>query len=217
MQSKQEIFMKKMKTLLITLALGALALSTRADVTNVLTLTVVGAVQQPAVTTTNVGAGITNSVALFTNVVLTTSALLKEIATDQSLTLPVGAKLGLISGQFVVLYPNNTVFANVTVMTFSVGTPIGRTVITQTKTVETKKSQTLQVATITYSGASLTFTVNVLSANTGTAGDNYVSGKQTNIIGGGYGFGYGTVGGAPMLAKAFLGGGGSGAYVGTLP
>ena len=209
--------MKRIKILMAMAVLGAITIGARADVTNVITLTVVGAVQQPFTGTTNIGAGVTNQTAIFTNVVITTSALLKQIASNQSLTLPSGAKLGLINSQFVILTKSNTVFATVTVMTFSSGAAIGRTTINQNKSTETMKSQTLQVATITYSGPSLTFSLNILSANTATAGDNYVNGKQTHIIGGGYGFGYGTFGGAPMLAKGFLGGGGNGTYMGTLP
>ncbi len=209
--------MKKIKILLATLGMGIMAFSSRADVTNVLTFTVVGAVQQPPVTTINAGAGVTNTTAIFTNVILNTSAILKMIASDQALTLPPGAKLGFVSGQFVVLNNNNTVFANVTVMNASLGAAIGRTTTSLAKNTETKKSQTLQILTIAYSGASLSFTLNILTVNTATAGDNYVNGKQTNIIGGGYGFGYGTFGGAQMIAKGFLGGGGNGTYVGTLP
>lgn len=209
--------MKKIKILMAAVMLGVMTFSARAAVTNVLNFTVVGAVQQPAVTTTNIGAGVTNTTAVFTNVIITTSALLKQIAADQSLTLPAGAKLGLINGQFVVLNSDKSVFANVTVMTYSAGASIGRITETLQKTIETAKAQTLQVLSITYSGASLNFSVNILTANTATAGDNYSNGKQTNIIGGGYGFGYGTFGGAPMIAKGFLGGGGNGTYVGTLP
>jgi hypothetical protein len=204
--------MKKITLLLIALGLGTMTFNAKAADTNLVTLTLIGAVQKPAVVTTNIAAGITNQITITTNLILTSAGLLKQIAADQSLTLPVGAKLGLVNGQFVVLSKTNTVFATVTVMTYSAGAPIGRDTFLQTKKTELARNQDAQVATISYSGSSLSFSVNMLVSDTALAADNYVTGLQTDSFTG-YGFGYGTVGSSSMILKGFIIGSGRGTYV----